>query len=253
MSGLLPPPSPAALPSVICSLRQTDPAPLRHRWSRRSRLFPRRPRPSRPPPVVRPHLTNGDYTAPGAPRIAIHEESAPVMRRVNRTVPTPDPEATQEARTRPLNRPSRTNRPCLRNRVTTRCLPRRPPRQMAATTLPLRQATTPRRLRRRLPHPPTRTLSMSASRAMPSPARKAAARPSFGFKPALTPMKVRLAVMPMRCGVRASRTSTRSERSGNHLVYKVQVGAYKSKNGASKAADDLQKKGYPAYISPIGP
>jgi cell division septation protein DedD len=48
-------------------------------------------------------------------------------------------------------------------------------------------------------------------------------------------------------------TSTRSERQGDHLVYKVQAGAYRSKNGANRAAVDLQKKGFPAYVSPLTP
>ena len=54
--------------------------------------------PTAPPPTLRPH-SNGNYTAPGAPRIVIREESAPTLRRVDRTAPTApaDTEASQEA------------------------------------------------------------------------------------------------------------------------------------------------------------
>ena len=47
-------------------------------------------------------------------------------------------------------------------------------------------------------------------------------------------------------------TSTRTEQDNGKTVYKVQVGSYRSRAAADKAAQDLQKNGYPAYSSPIG-
>ncbi len=44
-------------------------------------------------------------------------------------------------------------------------------------------------------------------------------------------------------------TSTRSEREGDKTVYKVQIGAYRTRAAADKAAQDLQSNGYPAYVS----
>lgn len=48
-------------------------------------------------------------------------------------------------------------------------------------------------------------------------------------------------------------TSTHAEQEDGKTVYKVQIGAYRSRAAADKAAQDLQKSGYPAYSSPIGP
>lgn len=48
-------------------------------------------------------------------------------------------------------------------------------------------------------------------------------------------------------------TSTRAEQEDGKTVYKVQIGAYRSRAAADKAAQDLQKSGYPAYSSPISP
>ncbi len=48
-------------------------------------------------------------------------------------------------------------------------------------------------------------------------------------------------------------TSTHAEQENGKTVYKVQIGAYRSRAAADKAAQDLQKSGYPAYSSPISP
>jgi len=48
-------------------------------------------------------------------------------------------------------------------------------------------------------------------------------------------------------------TSTRAEQEDGKTVYKVQIGAYRNRAAADKAAQDLQKSGYPAYSSPISP
>lgn len=47
--------------------------------------------------------------------------------------------------------------------------------------------------------------------------------------------------------------STRAERDGDKTVYKVQVGAYRTRAAADKAAQDLQSTGYPAYVYPNNP
>ncbi len=48
-------------------------------------------------------------------------------------------------------------------------------------------------------------------------------------------------------------TSTRATTEGGKTVYKVQVGAYRSHTAAAKAVSDLQHSGYPAYISSGSP
>ena len=210
------------------------------------------PTPSVSPPVVRPHLTNGDYTAPGAPRIAIHEESVPVMHRVNRTVPAPDPEAAQEAA--PPVKPALPNKPAAPAKPNDNTAPAAPPPAMPSGG--------------DNPSPPPGDTPPAA------PPPVAPADPDFEHvgKPGdaesgqegggKAQFRVQTGAYTDESKARSDAdtlrsegftTSTRSERSGDHLIYKVQVGAYKSKSGANKAADDLQKKGYPAYISPIGP
>ncbi len=225
------------------------------------------PNPAPAPPAVHPRTTNGNYTAPGAPRITIEEESQPVIRRIAPPVTTPaaDPEATQEAATV-------TPKPASNEAKTT-----------DTTPLPSTDAGTP-----------TPSTPDSATNGTPSPAAPAspppapadpdfehvntpapgASAPASGQQGGKTPdprtqtdaTKVQFRVQTGAYTDESSArsiadtlrsqgfsASTRSERDGDHLVYKVQVGSYRSKNGADKAAGDLQKKGYPAFISPIGP
>jgi len=206
------------------------------------------PAPIVAPTVQHPRTVNGDYTAPGAPRIAIHEESAPVLRRVIRTPLTPpvDPEATQEAAPTPR------------------------PLQVPESTQPSGNTTgiAPD------PNPDSGAGSNPASSPETNAAPSAPADPDFERvnKPADSEKgqegggKVQFRVqtgsytdesharsIADELRSKGYSSSTRSEREGDHLVYKVQVGAYRTKSGAGKAAEDLQKKGYPAYISPISP
>ena len=54
------------------------------------------------PSLIHPHTANGNYTAPGAPRITIEEQSEPILRRVTPPpAPAADPEASQEATVTP--------------------------------------------------------------------------------------------------------------------------------------------------------
>ena len=45
----------------------------------------------------------------------------------------------------------------------------------------------------------------------------------------------------------------RTERQGEKTVYKVQVGAYRSRADADDAATDLRHKGVPVTVSPVSP
>ncbi len=206
------------------------------------------------PHVVHPHLTNGDYTAPGAPRIAIHEESTPIMRRVDRIVPaiSPDPEAAQEAA--PPAKPARPNNPAAP------AAPSSDSHDASAPPAPANGGDTT------FPSPSDNSAPPAPPPAPADPDFERVGKPGDsesgqegGGK---AQFRVQTGAYTDESKARSDadqlrsegfNTSTRSEREGDHLVYKVQVGAYRSKAGANKAADDLQKKGYPAYISPMGP
>lgn len=210
------------------------------------------PAPIIAPAVQHPRTVNGDYTAPGAPRIAIREESTPVLRRVTRAplAPPTDTEAAQEAA--PAARPSRTLSPD----TTTQ-----PGGNTSGTD----------------PSP----VSDSGTGSTPSTSPDTGANPSAPADPDFervtkpadpesgqengggkAQFRVQTGSYTDESHARSVAdelrskgysSSTRSERDGDRMIYKVQVGAYRSKNGAGKAAEDLQKKGYPAYVSPISP
>jgi cell division septation protein DedD len=198
------------------------------------------------PTVQHPRTVNGDYTAPGAPRIAIHEESAPVLRRVTPTPLTPsvDPEATQEAAPtpRPLQAPEST-----------------PPDGNTSGTAPDPDSSAGA----------TPAANPDTSTAPPAPADpdfERVNKPADSEKGQEGGGKVLFRVqtgsytdesharsVADELRSKGYSSSTRSERDGDHVIYKVQVGAYRTKGGAGKAAEDLQKKGFPAYVSPISP
>lgn len=228
------------------------------------------PSPAISPSTIHPRVSNGNYTAPGAPHIVIEEERQPILHRVTPAAPRPDPEATQEA-----------------------AAPTAPPDAGHAT--PAGAASTPAGSAGPASTPASAPDTNSGS-SVPSVSAPPAtpADPDFehvntGVKPAAGPgtsdpesgqqggqgqgsggqsdsgksqFRVQTGAYTDESNARSIAdllrsqgyvTSTRSERDGDHLVYKVQIGAYRSKNGADKAADDLQKKGYPAFISPISP
>ncbi len=215
------------------------------------------PAPSVAPPVQHLRPTNGDYTAPGAPRIAIREESTPILHRVTQTPPAaPDPEATQEAVPPP---PPSSPHPSAASLAhsngadsgSTGSAPS-PPAAAADTSTPAPDktgsngsASTP------APADPDfeRVGKPSDSESGQEGSGKAQFRVQTG---SYTDESDARSIADELRG-KGYTTSTRSEREGDHLIYKVQVGAYRTKTGAGKAADDLQKKGYPAYVSPIGP
>ena len=212
--------------------------------------------PTAPPPALRPH-SSGNYTAPGAPRIVIREESAPTLRRVDRTAPVApaDTEASQEAP------------PPVKAR--------REPEPSDSETAPTdtgagSDATPPASAT------PDNTPSPADNAKPPAPP-PAPTDPDFEHvvKPGDSESgqqgtdKADKAQFRVQTGAYTDESnarsiadqlrgqgytaSTRSEREGDHLVYKVQTGAYRSKSGAAKAAGDLQKKGFPAYVAPITP
>lgn len=199
-------------------------------------------------PVAHPHTGNGDYSAPGAPRIAIREESMPIMRRVTQApgVVT-DAEASQEVA--PAVKPTRVKAADTSKPNTDTGGDAAPPAPADAGDTAKAVPTPP------TPAPPSPTdpdFEHVGKPADPESGQEGGGKAQFRVQTGSysDESKARSDADELRS--QGFNTSTRSEREGDHLVYKVQVGAYKSKGGANKAAEDLQKKGYPAYISPIG-
>ncbi len=227
------------------------------------------PAPKLNPSLIHPHLANGNYTAPGAPRIVIEEQRQPILRRVSPPpAPAADPEASQEA-TVPVPKTTL------------------PPQAAPATGTPATPSTdTPATTPTPAISPGTTTPAVNAAPPSPPPApadpdfehvngAPAPADPEAGQQGGRTQngkpqtdtreraqFRVQTGAYTDESNARSVAdtlrsqgfsASTRSERDGDHLVYKVQVGAFRSKDGASKAAGDLQKKGYPAFISPMIP
>ena len=203
-------------------------------------------------PVAHPHTGNGDYSAPGAPRIAIREESTPIMRRVTQTPGVvSDTEASQEVA--PLVKPTRvkTTADTVKPSADTGGGAVTPPAPAgtgdasAPQTSPAADTPAP-------PAPADPDFEHVGKPADPESGQEGGGKAQFRVQTGSynDESKARSDADELRS--QGFNTSTRSEREGDHLVYKVQVGAYKSKGGANKAAEDLQKKGYPAYISPIG-
>ncbi len=207
--------------------------------------------PSAAPPPLRPHA-NGNYTAPGAPRIVIHEESAPVLRRVDRTIPAApaDTEASQEAPPPVKAKPAKetADTPPASSAGGDDATP--PPTATPDNTAPPPDDSKP-------PAPPPAPADPdfehvgkpSDSESGQQGGGKAQYRVQTG---SYTDESNARSIADQLRG-QGYTASTRSEREGDHLVYKVQAGAYRSKNGANKAAGDLQKKGFPAYVAPITP
>ena len=236
-----------------------------------------------PPSSIHPRTTNGNYTAPGAPRITIREESQPILRRTAPpAAPPPDSEATQEATPTPAQTTTPEAAPTDSTPPDNSGAPGAAPSSAAPGSPSGPNAPAPAAAPNPAapPSPPAdpdfEHVNRPASGAPDPEAGQQGG--SFGKTPtgknSSGPVqsgdaaggKVQFRVQTgaytdessARSAADALRAqgfsaSTRSERDGDHLVYKVQAGAYRSKVGANKAADDLQKKGYPAYISPIGP
>ncbi len=208
------------------------------------------PAPIVAPTVQRPRTANGDYTAPGAPRIAIREESTPVLRRVTRAplAPPTDTEAAQEAA--PAARPRRTHSPDTTTQPgeSTSGTDLTPDSGTSAAASPGPDtAATP-------PAPADPDFERVTKPADPESGQEGGgSKAQFRVQTGSYTDESNARSVADELRSKGYSSSTRSERDGDHVIYKVQVGAYRSKNGAGKAAEDLQKKGYPAYVSPISP
>lgn len=217
------------------------------------------------PASIRPQTTNGNYTAPNAPRITIREEQTPILRRVTPPTPPPvDSEASQEAGPTPRT-PRRTTTDTAPSDSTTPAPldsnpsttpptvntgPAAPDPGKAATPDSSRPSTRP------APKPPANAdpdIEQVTPRGTPAPPPDTATHAQFRVQTGAYADEGNARTVADQLRGQGYSTSTRSERDGDHLVYKVQVGAYRSKSGAAKAADDLQKKGVPVYVTPIGP
>lgn len=206
--------------------------------------------PSAAPPTLRPRA-NGNYTAPGAPRIVIREESTPTLRRVDRTVPPApaDTEASQEAappvKVRPAKEPS--DAAPLDSAAPNDTAP--PPAAPAPDTPPATDDSKP-------PAPPAPADPDFERVGKPGDAesgQEGGGKAQFRVQTGSYTDESNARSIADQLRGQGYTASTRSEREGDHLVYKVQAGAYRSRNGANKAAGDLQKKGFPAYVAPITP
>ncbi len=215
------------------------------------------------PASIRPQTTNGNYTAPNAPRITIREEQTPILRRVTPPPAAPvDTEASQEAAPTPKPSPrtstdaassdSTTPAPLDSNPATT------PSTVNAGPAAPDTSSTAP--AARPAPKPPVNAdpdieqVTPRSTAPAPAPATPdSATHAQFRVQTGAYADEGNARTVADQLRSQGYPTSTRSERDGDHLVYKVQVGAYRSKSGAAKAADDLQKKGVPVYVTPIGP
>lgn len=230
------------------------------------------PSPKLNPSAIHPHLANGNYTAPGAPRIVIEEQSQPILRRVTPPpVPAADPEATQEAPPKVTSSHEQTV-PADTTPSTpadTGSPPAAAPDASPSGTVPAATPTSPS------PPPAPADPDFEHVNGAPKPApggsdpENGQQGGGTGDKPQNGHADAGRAQFRVQTGAYTDESnarsvadtlrsqgfsaSTRSERDGDHLVYKVQVGAYRSKGGAGKAADSLQKKGYPAFVSPMMP
>ena len=209
------------------------------------------PAPIIAPTVQHPRMVNGDYTAPGAPRIAIREESTPVLRRVTPTPLTPptDTEAAQEAA--PAVRPRRTQSADTTTQPNGNTSGTDPtPVSDTGTGGPASpspdSAATPAA-------PADPDFERVTKPADPESGQENGGKAQFRVQTGSYTDESHARSVADELRSKGYSSSTRSERDGDHVIYKVQVGAYRSKNGAGKAAEDLQKKGYPAYVSPISP
>lgn len=222
------------------------------------------------PSLIHPHTANGNYTAPGAPRITIEEQSEPVLHRVAPPpAPAADPEASQEATVPPVKAapqatPADATNPAPADlgspSPSPDTQPGPAPPSVSAPSSPPPVPADPDFERVNTPKPATsdpeagqqggdKAKGKSQTNNVPENGIRAQFRVQTGAY--TDESNARTVADTLRSQGFAA--STRSERDGDHLVYKVQVGAYRSKDGASKAAGDLQKKGYPAYISSVGP
>ncbi len=193
--------------------------------------------------AVHPRLKNGDYNAPGAPAIKIVEERTPLLVKSARP-PRPGSDSTTDTGSGTINISQQTPPPSDTSASPTPVAaspdhsanggsPSPPPPPAPADTDYEQGANT---------HPDTEASQENGG-------AKASYRVQTGSFAAAKNARVLADALRNRGYV----TSTRAEQEGGKTVYKVQIGAYRNKAAADRAAQDLQKDGYPAYSSPIGP
>lgn len=199
------------------------------------------------PASLTPHVKSSDYTAPGAPRIVIQEDRTPQISGTSGKarlaarpksdtldIPTPDVE------TAPASRPPSPVKPTPAVGDT----PDAPPDTPAA----------PETI------PPAAPSDSDFEKLDGRPDPEAGQEGGSGTERAL--FRVQSASFGQMKNARrladalrerGFSPSTRTEREGDKTVYKVQIGAYRTRAAANKAALELQNNGYPAYVSPIAP
>ena len=208
---------------------------------------------SAPPPAVHPRTANGNYIAPGAPRIVIREESAPVLRHVNPPAPA-DTEASQEAAPVVQSVPAEKTPDSAETGGDSSSAPSRRVRTReaapASDAAPAPADGTP-------PAPPAAPADPDFERVVkPGDAeagQEGASKAQFRVQAGTYTDESSARSVADQLRSQGFSASTRTEREGSRTTYKVQAGAYRSKNGANKAAEDLQKKGFPAYVAPVAP
>jgi cell division protein FtsN len=216
------------------------------------------PAPAKPVVLTQtPRAQNGEYTAPGAPSIRIAEDKSPSLvdlsQSRNKTADSTkskDPEASQEAAPTPKN--------SLNDSPTPDTAP--PPDGDATTSgdTPPVPPTTPDKTTPAVPPPSTPNTDPDVEQVGTHPDSEAgqegtSGKAQFRVQAGSFVASENAKALADALRRRGYDTSTHAERDGDKTVYKVQVGAYRNRTAANKAAQDLQSSGYPASVAPIGP
>jgi len=197
---------------------------------------------------------NGDYTAPGAPRIQIREEkhphvalgpATPASHLVDSDVSKPDSEASQQGDTaKPTDTAPAAN-------------PNADPNALAAPNANADNGDNSNAA----PPPDNGTTSPNGTdfehvATHPDAEGSQAGtddRARFRVQAGAFPEEKNARVLAAALRDRGFSASARADRDGDKTVYRVQIGAYRTRTDANKAALDLQRNGYPAYVAPINP
>lgn len=195
---------------------------------------------------------NGEYTAPGAPRIEINEDKTPSLTDTTKMQPKPqnaakpnDPEASQEASPTPRTASVVAPSP---DTATVPATDATPPGTDTTATDGTNATPQPTPGTTGDPDSEQVTGHGDSTSAQDGSGGQAQYRVQAGSFVAADNAKALADALKKRGYL----TSTRAERDGDRTVYKVQIGAYRTRSAADKAAQDLQSSGYPASVSPIG-
>jgi cell division septation protein DedD len=198
---------------------------------------------------IHPHATNGNYTAPGAPHIRIVEEKTPSLTDEThtssddtppRSTASSDSEASQESAPTPATQSASASAGDQ-----TSDTPSSPPPADSSAAPDTASSSSDADYEKTTVHSDTGAAQVTAN----AVSGRALFRVQTGSFAAARNAKILADALRNR-GYNAS---TRSERDGDKTVYKVQTGAYRTKAAAGKAALDLQREGYPAYVSAVSP